>query len=113
MALVDVLSQLSIAGYKCVLTAWYPLKNIIPKIFDHHLLPALHVFNYDCLDSMVGVVLQRMLVFHDTSSAFLVLHLDEDCAKDGLIGVGGLGRDLPDSLNNVSINIDTWSTDLG
>ena len=24
-ALVDILSQLSIAGYKCVLAAWYPL----------------------------------------------------------------------------------------
>ena len=66
MMLVEALPQLSIAGYKCVLAARNPFQKIISKIFDHHLLFALHVFYDNCFDGMVWVVLQGMLVLHDT-----------------------------------------------
>ena len=113
MRLVEALPQLSIAGYKCVLAARNPFQKIISKIFDHHLLFALHVFNDNCLDGIVWVVLQGVFVLHDTRPAFLVLHLNKNCAKDGLVGVGRLGRDLPDCLDHVPVDINTRSTDLG
>ena len=72
-----------------------------------------HVFNDNCLEGIVLVVLQGMLVLHDNRPAFLVLHLNKNCAKDGLVGVGRLGRDLPDCLDHVPVDINTRSMDLG
>ena len=59
------------------------------------------------------VILESMLVLHDKSPALFVFHLQEHCAKDWLVSVESLGRDLPDGLDNVSIDIDTRSTYLG
>ena len=34
------------------------------------------------------MVLKGMFVFHDAGPAFLVLHFDEDCTKNGMTSVG-------------------------
>ena len=59
------------------------------------------------------MVLENMLVLHDASPALFVLHLHENCAKSGLISGGGFEWELPDSLDNVPVDIETGSTDLG
>ena len=59
------------------------------------------------------MILESMLVLHDKSPALFVSHLQENCAKDGLVSVGSLGWDLPNGLDNVPVNVDTGSTDLG
>ena len=54
-----------------------------------------------------------MFIFHDAGPALLVLHLYENCTKNGLINIGRFGWDLPDSLHDVPVDIKTGSTDLG
>ena len=59
------------------------------------------------------MVLESMLVLHDKSPALFVSHLEENCAKDGLVNIWWLGRNLPGGLDNVPVDIKTRSSDLG
>ena len=55
---VEAFSKLSIIGYKCVFAARNPLENVVTKVFNHHVLPALHVLDNDRFDGVVWVVLK-------------------------------------------------------
>ena len=55
---VKAFSKLSIIGYKCVFAAGNPFEKVVTKVFNHHLLPALHVLDNDSFDGVVWVALQ-------------------------------------------------------
>ena len=99
--------------YKHVLAARDPFENIITEILHEHLLLALHVLDDHVLKGAVGVLLEGVLVFHDTCSTFLIPHFDEDCSKCKLGGVGtGLSRQLSNCLDDVSIHVDARGADF-
>ena len=108
-----MISYLAITSQKGIFTTRNSLQKAVSNIFNHHLLSTLHVSDNYSPNCLIHVLLQGVLVFHDSSSAILVLHLYEDCAKDGLVSIGSLRWDLPDGLDDVPVNVDTGSTDLG
>ena len=61
---------------KRVLTARDPFEDIVTEILHEHLLLALHVLYDQVLEGAVGMLMEVVLVFHDTCSAFLVSHFD-------------------------------------
>ena len=71
-----VFPNLAIWCDKRVLTARDPFKYIVTEVFHEHLLLALHVLNDHVLEGAVGMLLEVVLVFHDTCSAFLISHFD-------------------------------------
>ena len=61
----------------------------------------------------VCVLLEGVLVFHNACSAFFIPHLDKNCSKVRVRGVGtGLGRQLSNCLDDVSVDVNARGTDL-
>ena len=107
------LPNLAIGGDKGVFTPRYSFQDIVPQVFHKHLLLAFHVFDHDFLDDGVMVTMEDMLVSHDASSALLIPHFDQYCAKDRLRKtVARVSRELPDCLNDISVDIDTRGTNF-
>ena len=49
-----------------VLTARYSFEDVVAKVFHEHLLLAFHILDDDVRDVVVWMLLEGVLVLHDT-----------------------------------------------
>ena len=70
-----------------VFTARDFLQDVVSNFFNQHLISTFHVFNRNCPERIVRVMLQGVFVLHNVFSALLIFHLHEDCPEGWLGGI--------------------------
>ena len=64
--LVKTISDLTIGGHEGILAARDSLEDVVAKILHEHLFLALHNLNDNVRDVCVRVLLEGMLILHNT-----------------------------------------------